>query len=202
MQQIEEDLSFRFKRLVVDAGYESEENLKYLEGKGMAAFVKPANYEQVGTKKFEKQIGRKENMQYGAEKDCYICHNGKEIKKSRTRQAKTASVYVKEETHYRCSECDGCLYREKCMPWTNWKKPLEERYKHLVVSKEFERLRAREYEWICTEEGKQLRMNRSIQAEGSFVLQKLQKTVPLKMTAVLLISIHVKRAAVPTVVFR
>jgi len=168
LQQIEADLSFRFERLVADAGYESEENLKYLEEKRMEAFVKPTNYEQVGTKKFEKQIGRKENMQYDMEKDCYICHNGKEIKRSRTRQAKTASGYVREETHYRCSECDGCPYREKCMPGKNWKKPLEERYKHLVVSKEFERLRAKEYELIHTEEGKQLRMNRSIQAEGSF----------------------------------
>ena len=37
-----------------------------------------------------------------------------------------------------------------------------------MVSREFERLRAGEYELINTEEGKKLRMNRSIQAEGSF----------------------------------
>ena len=136
LQQIEADLSFRFTRLVADAGYESEENLKYLEWKGMDTFVKPANYEQIGTKKFKKQIGRKENMQYDTEKDCYICHNGKEIKRNRrnrTSQAKTASGYMREETHYRCSECDGCPYRQACMPGKNWKKPLEERYKHLVV---------------------------------------------------------------------
>ena len=28
----------------------------------MEAYIKPANYEQIGTKKFEKGIGRKENM--------------------------------------------------------------------------------------------------------------------------------------------
>ncbi len=40
--------------------------------------------------------------------------------------------------------------------------------KHLVVSKEFERLRAKKCSIINAEEGKKLRMNRSIQAEGSF----------------------------------
>lgn len=168
LQQLEADLSFKFTRLVADAGYESEENLKYLEEKGIEAFVKPSNYEQLGTKKFEAQIGKKENMRYDPEEDCYICLNGKRIRKTKVKQVKTASGYVKEETHYRCDECDGCPYREKCMPGKNWKKPVEERYKHLVVSKDFERLRSGEYERIRTEEGKKLRMNRSIQAEGSF----------------------------------
>lgn len=168
MEQIESDLTFRFKRMVADAGYESEENLKYLEGKQIQAFIKPANYEQIGTKKFAKQIGKKENMSYDAQKDCYICCNGKEIRKAYVRRVKTGSGYISEKTHYHCNECDGCPYREKCMPGKNWKKPIEKRYKTLIVSKEFERLRAKEYEAIDTEEGKMLRMNRSIQAEGSF----------------------------------
>ena len=168
VEQMEADLSLRFSRLVADAGYESEENLKYLEEKRIMAFIKPANYEQIGTKKFEAQIGKKENMRYDSEQDCYVCHNQKKIRKTNVKQVKTASGYLREETHYRCSECDGCPYREKCMPGKNWKKPVSERYKHLVVSREFERLRAGEYELINTEEGKKLRMNRSIQAEGSF----------------------------------
>lgn len=168
MEQIESDLTFQFKRIVADAGYESEENLKYLEGKQIQAFIKPANYEQIGTKKFAKQIGKKENMSYDAQKDCYICCNGKEIRKAYVRHVKTASGYISEKTHYHCNECDGCPYRENCMPGKNWKKPIEKRYKTLTVSKEFERLRAKEYEAIDTEEGKMLRMNRSIQAEGSF----------------------------------
>ena len=64
VEQMEADLSLRFSRLVADAGYESEENLKYLEEKRIMAFIKPANYEQIGTKKFEAQIGKKENMKY------------------------------------------------------------------------------------------------------------------------------------------
>ena len=168
VEQMKESLDFRFKRIVADAGYESEENLKYLEREGIEAYIKPANYEQTGTKKFAEQIGRKENMSYDADEDCYICHNGKRIRKVKTRLVKTGFGYLREETHYRCSDCDGCPYRAECMPGKNWKKPVEKRFKKLVVSKEFERLRKKEYELIETQEGKKLRMNRSIQAEGGF----------------------------------
>ena len=168
LEYLDAALTFKFERLVADAGYESEENLKDTERRKIAAYIKPANYEQLGTKKFAAQIGKKENMTYDAEEDCYICHNGKKIKKTKVRTVKTASGYQREGTHYHCSECDGCPYREKCMPGKNWKKPVEQRYKHLTVSKEFERLRKLEYELINSDEGKMLRMNRSIQAEGSF----------------------------------
>ena len=168
LQQIETSLSLRFKRIVCDAGYESEENLKYLEEKGIEAFIKPANYEQIGTKKFAAQIGKKENMVYDPMEDCYVCHNGKKIRKIKERQQRTASGYVRTQTIYCCTECGGCPYREKCMPGKNWKKPEEERYKTFTISKEFERLRAEGYKRIESEEGKKLRMNRSIQAEGSF----------------------------------
>ena len=168
VEQIEKDLDMRFERIVADAGYESEENLVYLKNKGVKAYIKPANYEQLGTKKFAKEIGRKENMHYDKERDCYICHNGKKIERIKTRTVKTSSGYLREETHYYCSECDGCPYRGKCISGNNWKKPLEKRYKKLTVSRLFEELREEEYQLIDSEEGKKLRMNRSIQAEGGF----------------------------------
>lgn len=168
VEQMETTLTLRFKRLVADAGHESEENLKYLEEKGIGAFIKPANYEQRGTKKLAKQIGRRENMQYDEQGGFYICHDGKHIEKSYERKAKTATGYIRTETHYHCSDCGGCPYRAACMPGKNRKKPVEQRHKHLVASKDFERLRADEYERIDGPEGKELRMNRSIQVEGSF----------------------------------
>lgn len=168
METMHRSFSFRFKRIVADAGYESEENLKFLEAESIKAFIKPSNYEQIGTRKFAKQIGAKENMEYDAENDRYICHNGKYIVRTGTRSQKTASGYIREIARYYCKDCDGCPYRGACMPGKNWKKPVEKRYKSLTVSREFERLRAQEYERINSDEGKMLRMNRSIQAEGSF----------------------------------
>lgn len=158
----------KFDRIVADAGYESEENLTYLKSKRIQAYIKPGNYGQIGTKKFAKQIGRKENMRYDADNDCYICRNGKSIKKTGSRKVKTASGYVREETRYYCDECDGCPCRGKCLEGKNWKKPVEKRHKTLVVSRKFENLREEEYRLINSEEGKKLCMNRSIQAEGGF----------------------------------
>lgn len=45
---------------------------------------------------------------------------------------------------------------------------MEKRYKELIVSGLFEELREEEYHLLHSEEGKKLRMNRSIQAEGGF----------------------------------
>ena len=168
VESMETNLRMRFDRIVADAGYESEENLVYLKEKKIEAYIKPGNYEQLGTKKFAKQIGRKENMREEKEKDCYICFNGKTVKKTGSRKGKTESGYVREVTSYHCSECDGCPYRAKCLEGKNWKKPLSERYKTLTVSRKFEELREEEYRLIHSEEGKKLRRNRSIQAEGCF----------------------------------
>ena len=81
MEQMESSLRFKFDRIVADAGYESEENLVYLRDKEIEAYIKPSNYEQLGTKKFAREIGRKENMQYDKDGDYYICHNGRPVQK-------------------------------------------------------------------------------------------------------------------------
>lgn len=168
LAQMQERLPFGFQRVAADAGYESEENLKYPEDKGVSAYIKPSNYEQIGTKKFAAQIGKKENMGYDEKEGCYICRNKKKTRKTRTRKTRTKTGHERVETVYHCDECEGCPYREKCMPGKNWKRPVEERHKTLTVSKEFERPQEKEHALMDSEEGKKLRMNRSIQVEGSF----------------------------------
>ena len=49
---------------VADAGFESLANYRFLDGIGIGSFIKPTNYEQMKTKKFKRQIGRRENMAY------------------------------------------------------------------------------------------------------------------------------------------
>ena len=50
--------------------------------------------------------------------------------------------------------------------------PEEKRYKKLTVSRKFERQRKECLDRITSEKGVQLRVNRSIQAEGAFALWK------------------------------
>ena len=62
------------QRVVVDSGYESEENYSYVDGsEQLSLFVKPADHEQKKKRKYKTDIGRRENMAYDAEKDAYTC---------------------------------------------------------------------------------------------------------------------------------
>lgn len=117
------------------------------------AYIKPANYEQVGTKKFENQIGRHENMEYDAENDRYICHNGKFLEKTDEKISRSRRGYENTVSTYRCADCNGCPYREKGCSGPNWKKPVDERFKSLSISRKFEAYRAEEYERIDSDEG-------------------------------------------------
>ena len=68
---MEKHLQRRYPNVVADAGYESEENYLYLETNGQRAFIKPSNYEKSKTRKWKKDIGRRENMTYLPEEDAY-----------------------------------------------------------------------------------------------------------------------------------
>ena len=67
----------RSRKLVVDAGYESEENYLYLREKGQASYIKPNNYEVSKKRKRKQDIGRRENMNYLAAEHVYQCAEGR-----------------------------------------------------------------------------------------------------------------------------
>ena len=172
LKGLEVSLGHRYPVVVADAGYESEENYSFLEDHKMTAVIKPANYEISKTRKYKKDISRKENMPYDPEGDFYTCMNGCKLENCGTKKRKTASGYVREETVYRCDDCLGCPHKSECIRGKNWKIPEEERFKSLNVSRKFERQRKECLNRIVSEEGIQLRVNRSIQAEGAFALWK------------------------------
>lgn len=168
LKDMEEHLSFKYKKIVADAGYESEENYLFLERNGQLSFIKPANYEISKTKKYQNDISRVENMEYHEDGDYYMCKNGKKLVFTGIKKDKSKTGYVSEKSLYSCEDCTGCPYKEKCIKGNNCKTPLEDRTKHLQVSKKFKEQRTEDLERILTEEGCSLRMNRSIQVEGSF----------------------------------
>ena len=172
LKGLEASLGHRYPVVVADAGYESEENYSFLEDRKMTAVIKPANYEISKTRKYRKDISRKENMPYDPEGDFYTCMNGCKLENCGTKKRKTASGYIREETIYRCYDCLGCPHKSECIRGKNWKIPEEERFKSLNVSRKFERQRKECLNRIVSAEGIQLRVNRSIQAEGAFALWK------------------------------
>ena len=125
---------------------------------------KPANYEQSKKRNYRTIYGRPENMEYHEMGDIFICKAGKILWRTGTKHEKTKSGYVSEKAMYRCENCEGCQFKQSCTKAKG--------NKTLAVSHKFKELRAESQKNITTKFGKQLRMNRSIQAEGVFGVLK------------------------------
>ena len=159
-----ENRKLKFKNIIADAGYESEENYEYLFNNNYTPYIKPQNYEKQKTRKYKQDISKVENMQYVEERDVYICANNKELEYQYTFKKKNSSGYISEKRVYSCNNCEGCLFAERCKKTSNNKK--------LYVASNFLRFRKKSQENITSEKGIILRMNRSIQVEGAFGVLK------------------------------
>ena len=168
LKELEKKLGFRYDTVVADAGYESEENYTYLEKHGIRSMIKPADYEISKTKTFKQDISRKENMSYDKDHDQYICEAGNRLKKVSERSRKSKAGYLTRLSVYECEDCKGCPFKSRCIKGNHSDIPMEERRKRMETSRVFERQRRESLENITTDEGCMLRMNRSIQAEGTF----------------------------------
>ena len=172
LKDMEQNLGFKYTEIVADAGYESEENYLFIEANGQTAFIKPNNYEISKKRRFKTDIGKMENMGYDKENDFYICKNDRKLTAQYEKNGKTATGYRRTTTVYKCSDCSGCPYKTDCIKGNNCKTSMEQRNKTLYVSKTMKQKRAEDLERITSPYGIQLRVNRSIQAEGSFASVK------------------------------
>ena len=109
---------------------------------------------------------------YDENNDFYICKNNKQLKVDSIKIRKSKTGYESVKTIYICEDCSNCNYKSQCIKGNNSKIPLEKRTKKFETSKKFNRQRKEDLERIITDEGILLRMNRSIQAEGSFAQVK------------------------------
>ena len=155
---------FVLQNIICDAGYESEENYLYLKSHDLISYIKPINYEQSKKRNYRTKYGRPENMEYHEMGDIYVCKAGRVLWRVGTKQEKSKTGFVSEKAVYRCESCEDCPYKQNCTKAKG--------NKMLAVSHKFKELRAESLENITTELGRQLRMNRSIQAEGVFGVLK------------------------------
>lgn len=97
LKETEEYLSFKYRKIIADAGYESEENYLFLEENGQAEFIKPANYEISKTRKYKNDIGKIKNRTYLEEKDAYWCKNDRELNFESIKHVKGKTGYVSDK---------------------------------------------------------------------------------------------------------
>jgi len=166
LRQLERKHRQKYRAVVADAGYESLDNYLYLEDNGQTSCIKPINYEAQKAKKFKAQIGRRENMQYNEQEDCYICAEGRKLHFRRESTQLDKQGRFQTVAFYRCESCADCQHRQACC------KAKDDASKEIKVSTEFLRLSQQSQENIMTPQGILLRINRSIQVEGAFGVLK------------------------------
>lgn len=152
----------KYKEIIADAGYESEENYVYLNKQHQDSYIKPSNYET--SKKKCKNKYATQNFIYNIDEDTYLCPERQLLKPIEIKKSKSKSGYISEKTIYGCKECENCPCRSLCTQAQNGRR--------IQRAKAFTNFRNESLKNISTKKGILLRMNRSIQVEGAFGVLK------------------------------
>ena len=144
---------------LADAGYGSFNNYLYCELHNMEKYMKFTMYE-----KETKDIKYRDNPYRACNFDIdhegfMVCPNGKRFHFLRSAPVK-GNNYGRTEEYYQCEDCSGCPHREKCH------KSKENRV--VRINEELTRFHKEVLDNLNSVHGALLRMNRSIQAEGTF----------------------------------
>lgn len=144
---------------VADAGYGSYNNYLYCEEHGMKKYMKFPTYErETKNAAYREDPYRAVNFAIDDDGDM-VCPNGKKFRFLR-RCAVRGNRYGREEELYQCEDCTGCPCREKCCKG--------EGNRTVRINVELTRFHEEVLGNLNCIHGALLRMNRSIQAEGSF----------------------------------
>lgn len=143
LEKMEAHLGKSYGDVTADAGYESEENYTYFEGKTTACYIKPQNYERSKTKRYKSNMALRENMAYDATLDEYTCRAGKTLRAVYVGKRKSKTGFESEITYYQCEGCEGCPHKKKCTR--------SKGNRSLQVSKKFIKQRKESLERITSE---------------------------------------------------
>ena len=170
LQQLETLHGKKIEHVVADAGYDSEENLAWLDRNGYLSVIKPKTYEVNKKRSYAEQIGRAENMEYDEAKNEYICAKGRRLRYVGTTTQKNSSGYMRESKVYQCSNCNYCSKRSECQRSFAENGPTQN--KRIFIADNYLRLQEKNMRIFSSTKGILLRINRSIQVEGSFGVMK------------------------------
>lgn len=165
LKRVKDHTHRTIEQVIADAGYESRENYLYLKENGQKSFIKPQNYEISKTRKYKTNPYFTENMPYNEIEDSYSCPGGEKLHFAYLKTERTPAGYEVETKYYRNESCEGCPHFGKCHK-------SKRGYRESAVSSEFIQNRKESLENILSDEGVQLRVNRSIQVEGVFGVLK------------------------------
>ena len=144
---------------LADAGYGSYNNYLYCQEHGMEKYMKFTMYEKESKdRKYRGNPYRASNFDIDRE-GYMVCPNGKRFHFLRTAPVK-GNQYGRTEEYYQCEDCEGCSHRERCH------KSSQNRV--VRINEELTQFHEEVLGNLNSVHGALLRMNRSIQSEGTF----------------------------------
>ena len=147
------------KRICADAGYGSLDNYRYLDKYNIENYVKHQSWE--GNKS-----GRNPDCYHLNDDDTITCLNGTigyEVKLLYRHPRKAEAVF------YKVTGCNSCNWMPFCKRFMIKQ---DEDFKIFEVVKDLERYKYQSQDNLCSPKGIEMRVNRSIQVEGVFGIEK------------------------------
>ena len=152
---------------VADAGYGSYNNYLYCEQHGMKKYMKFTMFDkETKDKRYHENPYRSENFRIDQE-GIMRCPNGKAFH-FQYRKNVNGNKYGRQEEIYECEDCSGCPYAAECKK--------TDKNRTVRINKELTAMHREVLDNLESIHGALLRMNRSIQAEGTFGIIKYDRS--------------------------
>ena len=166
MEKFHEIHGFYPKYPIADAGYGSFNNYLFCQEHGMEKFMKFPMYKKETTdEKYHNDPFRAVNFKTN-EAGEMICPNGKAFHFAYRKPVK-GNQYGRQEEYYTCEDCGGCPYAEQCKK--------TDKNRTVRINAELSSMHQEVLDNLESIHGALLRMNRSIQAEGTFGIMKYDR---------------------------
>ena len=166
MEKFKKMYGFYPKYPVADAGYGSFNNYIFCQENGMEKFMKFPMYKKETTdKKYREDPFRAVNFKIDQDGNM-LCPNNKRMIFS-YRKPVQGNKYARQEEYYTCEDCSGCPYAERCKK--------TDKNRTVRLNQELTAMHQEVLDNLQSIHGALLRMNRSIQAEGTFGIMKYDR---------------------------
>ena len=163
MEHFKQTYGFYPKYPVADAGYGSYNNYIFCEQNGIEKYMKfPMFKKETKDQKYHEDPFRAVNFRID-EQGVMRCPNDKAFH-FLYRTNVRGNQYGRKEELYECEDCSGCPYAEKCKK--------TDKNRTVRINQELTSMHQEVIENLESIHGALLRMNRSIQAEGTFGIMK------------------------------
>lgn len=142
-----------------DAGYGSYENLLFNVIHGMELGLKYNYHGKKNSPEFRKKIYNIRNWEED-ERGYKICPEGYAFDQEKKEEWNDKGTYLQISRTFECGRCGQCAVREKCTR--------AEGQRRISINRELDELQNAVDMNLATEEGREMKRQRSIQAEGAF----------------------------------